>query len=168
MSLEAWAWHWTLFFLVLFFFLLYNIVLVLPYINMNLPRVYTCSPPWTPLPPHTIPLGHPNAPAPSILYHAEYLYFECLYLSSGFSLKHYNTSHFCQKKIRVSFATSTEVLSSDLTSLQDFSQDHGRKEISCCFLKLHTELEQRFIYLVTFLICLLLLCGGFCGGSVVS
>ena len=27
-----------------FFFLLYNIVLVLPYINMHPPRVYTCSP----------------------------------------------------------------------------------------------------------------------------
>ena len=53
------------------FFLIYNIVLVLPYINMNLPWVYTCSPSWTPLhlPPHTIPLGHPSAPAPSILYH---------------------------------------------------------------------------------------------------
>ena len=25
-------------------YLLYNTVLVLPYINMNLPRVYTCSP----------------------------------------------------------------------------------------------------------------------------
>ena len=34
-----------------FFFLLYNIVLVLPYINMNLPWVYMCSPYWTPLPP---------------------------------------------------------------------------------------------------------------------
>ena len=43
----------TQFFLFLFFspqfflfnfFLLYNIVLVLPYINMNLPRVYMCSP----------------------------------------------------------------------------------------------------------------------------
>ena len=31
--------------------LLYNSVLVLPYINMNQPRVYTCSPSWTPLPP---------------------------------------------------------------------------------------------------------------------
>ena len=31
--------------------LLYNIVLVLPYINMNLPRAYTCSPSWTSLPP---------------------------------------------------------------------------------------------------------------------
>ena len=31
--------------------LLYNIVLVLPYINMNPPRVYTCSQSWTPLPP---------------------------------------------------------------------------------------------------------------------
>ena len=28
-----------------------NIVLVLPYINMNLPWVYTCSPSWTPIPP---------------------------------------------------------------------------------------------------------------------
>ena len=34
-----------------FFFSLYNIVLVLPHINMNPPRVYTCSQSWTPLPP---------------------------------------------------------------------------------------------------------------------
>ena len=56
---------------IFFFFLLYNIVLVLPYINMNAPWVYTCSPSWTPpshLPPCTIPLSHPSAPAPSILY----------------------------------------------------------------------------------------------------
>ena len=32
-------------------FLLYNIVMVLPYINKNPPWVYTCSPSWTPLPP---------------------------------------------------------------------------------------------------------------------
>ena len=31
--------------------LLYNIVLVLPYINMNPPQVYTCSPSWTRLSP---------------------------------------------------------------------------------------------------------------------
>ena len=31
--------------------LLYNIALVLPYINMNLPWVYMCSPSWTSLPP---------------------------------------------------------------------------------------------------------------------
>ena len=31
--------------------LLYNIVLVLPHINMNPPWVYTCSPSWIPLPP---------------------------------------------------------------------------------------------------------------------
>ena len=35
----------------LLFFLLYNIVLVLPYVNMNPPWVYTCSQSWTPLPP---------------------------------------------------------------------------------------------------------------------
>ena len=55
--------------------LLYNIVLVLPYINMNPPRVYMCSPfePRSHLSPHTIPLGHSSAPAQSILYHASNL-----------------------------------------------------------------------------------------------
>ena len=37
--------------LLLFIYLFYNIVLVLLYIDMNPPRVYTCSPYWTPLPP---------------------------------------------------------------------------------------------------------------------
>ena len=51
--------------------------MVLPYINMNPPQVYTCPPSWTEppshIPPHTIPLGHPSAPAPCILYHASNL-----------------------------------------------------------------------------------------------
>ena len=34
-----------------FNFYLYNIILVLPYINTNLPQLYTCSPSWTLLPP---------------------------------------------------------------------------------------------------------------------
>ena len=34
-----------------YFILLYNTVLVLPYINMNPPQVYTYSQSWTPLPP---------------------------------------------------------------------------------------------------------------------
>ena len=40
------------FFLVVIFFifLLYNTVLVLPYIDMNPPQVYMSSQPWTPLP----------------------------------------------------------------------------------------------------------------------
>ena len=42
----------------LFFILLYNIVLVLPYIDMNPPQVYTCSPSWTPLPP--LSPSHPS------------------------------------------------------------------------------------------------------------
>ena len=33
------------------FILLYNIILVLPYIDLNPPWVYMCSPSWTPLPP---------------------------------------------------------------------------------------------------------------------
>ena len=44
----------------IYFFLLYNIVLVLPYIDMNLPRVYTCSPSCKPLPPPS-----PNHPSGS-------------------------------------------------------------------------------------------------------
>ena len=54
------------------FIFFYNIILVLPYINMNPPRVYTCSPSRAPshLPPRTIPLGHHSAPAPSIMYPA--------------------------------------------------------------------------------------------------
>ena len=53
-----------------YFILLYNTVLVLPYIDMNPPRVYMSSQSWTPLPPHIISLDHPRAPAPSILYPA--------------------------------------------------------------------------------------------------
>ena len=53
-----------------FIFKLYNIVLVVPNIEMNPPQVYICSPSWTLLPPHTILLGRPSAPAPSIQYHA--------------------------------------------------------------------------------------------------
>ena len=47
--------------------------MVLPYINMNLPQVYMCSPSWTLLPPCTIPLGRPREPAPSIQYRASNL-----------------------------------------------------------------------------------------------
>ena len=56
-----------------YYFLLHNIVLVLPHINMNPPQVYTCSQSRTPLPP---PLPHhpsgssqytsPKHPAPCI------------------------------------------------------------------------------------------------------
>ena len=45
------SWNYSPMLLFFFFFLLCNIVLVLPYINMNPPRVYTCFPSWTPLPP---------------------------------------------------------------------------------------------------------------------
>ena len=46
------------FFILIRDWLLYNIVLVFPYINMNLPQVYTCSPSWTGLPPPS--LYHPS------------------------------------------------------------------------------------------------------------
>ena len=65
--------HALYFFLIFILFLkLYNIVLVLPNIEMNPPQVYPHSPSWTLFPPPspTLPLGRPSAPAPSIQYHA--------------------------------------------------------------------------------------------------
>ena len=51
-----------------YFILLYNTVLVLPYIDMNPPRVYMFSQTWSPVPPPSP--QHPCAPAPSMLYPA--------------------------------------------------------------------------------------------------
>ena len=42
---------WFCFFFNLFYFLTLHIVLVFPYIKMNPPQVYMCSPSWTLLPP---------------------------------------------------------------------------------------------------------------------
>ena len=49
--------------------------MVLPYINMNPPQIYIVPhpEPSSLLPPHTIPLGCPSAPVPSIQYHASNL-----------------------------------------------------------------------------------------------
>ena len=71
LSLYGWTsflFYFILNFILLLLFLLYNIVFVLPYINMNPPWVYMCSPSWnhSHLPPQPIPLGRPSAPAPSI------------------------------------------------------------------------------------------------------
>ena len=59
-----------LFYYFYYFFLLYNIVLVLPYIDLNPLHECTCvthHEPPSHLPPHPIPLDHPSAPAPSML-----------------------------------------------------------------------------------------------------
>ena len=60
----------SFFFKFYFIFKLYNIVLVLPNIEMNPPQVYPRSPSWTLLPPPspTLPLGPPSVPGPSIQY----------------------------------------------------------------------------------------------------
>ena len=73
---DFWVFHFLSFFCLFFFnfnfyfILLYNTVLVLPYIDMNQPQVYMSSQSWAPLPPptpyHLSDL--PRAPAPSILY----------------------------------------------------------------------------------------------------
>ena len=48
-SSSEWNWLIMNFFIIFFICLLYNTVLVLPYINMNPPRLYTCSQSWNPL-----------------------------------------------------------------------------------------------------------------------
>ena len=57
------------FFKFYFIFKLYNIVLVLPNFEMNPPQS-SHPEPSSLLPPHTLPLGRPSAPAPSIQYRA--------------------------------------------------------------------------------------------------
>ena len=68
------------------FCLLYNIVLVLPYINMHPPQVYTCSPSWTPLPPPSLshPSGSSQCTSPKLLVSCikpglaiRFLYYTC-------------------------------------------------------------------------------------------
>ena len=59
-SLLIFTW-WILFFF-FYFILFYNTVLVLAYIDMNPPRVYMSSQPWTPLPPPTA--HHPSGSSP--------------------------------------------------------------------------------------------------------
>ena len=78
----------------------YNIVVVLPYTDMDLPWVYMCSPSWIPshLPPHPIPQGHPNAPALSTLSHESNLEWRSsphmiIYMSQCHSPK---SSHPCR------------------------------------------------------------------------
>ena len=66
----------------------------LPYIDMNQPWVYMCSPSWSPLPspPHPIPQGHPSAPALSTLSQASNLDWQSvshmiIYMFQCYSLK---------------------------------------------------------------------------------
>ena len=58
------GWLYTLFFFLIF--KLYNIVFVLPNIEMNPPQVYMCSPSWTLLPPpsHYHPSGSSQCTSP--------------------------------------------------------------------------------------------------------
>ena len=75
----------------------------LPYIDMNPPRVYMCSPFGTPshLPPHPIHQGHPNAPALRTLSHALNLDWRSIshmiiYMFQCCSLKSFHLYHLLQ------------------------------------------------------------------------
>ena len=62
------AFHFFKFFNYYYYFLLYNIVLDLPYINMHLPQVYMCSQSWPPLPPPSpcYPSGSSQCTSPKL------------------------------------------------------------------------------------------------------
>ena len=96
--------------------------MVLPYINMHPPQVYMCSHPEPPshLSPHTIPLVHSSAPAPSFLYPASnldwrFISYMILYMFQCHSPKSSpHLSHRVQKTVLyicVSFAVSHTGLS---------------------------------------------------------
>ena len=84
---------YELLFLFFYFILLYNTVLVLLYISMNPPQVYTCSQSWTALPPPTpyhlsgsSPCTSPKHPV-SCLEHRLAIHFlhDSIYVSVPFS-----------------------------------------------------------------------------------
>ena len=68
-NIDVWVFSFNFYFYII---LLYNTVLVLPYIDMNPPQVCMRSQhePSSHLPPHNISLGHPRAPALGMLYPA--------------------------------------------------------------------------------------------------
>ena len=116
----------TYFFFSFFFFLLYNIVLVLPYINMYPPRVDTCSPSWTPLPPPS--LYHPSG-SPQCLF---LVWFNCelchIYRcrdTSAQSIKKqvkYLCAHRPDEEIDFNASRGPHVLFSDCTDLPPFPE----------------------------------------------
>ena len=101
---------------------LYNVVLVLPYVNMNPPQVYTCSPSWNPRPTSlsvpslwVIPVHQPQAS--SIMHRTStsdsfhIWYYTCF---NAILPNHPNLSHRVQKTVLymcVSFAVSHTGLS---------------------------------------------------------
>ena len=103
--------------------------------------------------PHTIPLGHPSAPAPSILYHALNLDWRCvsyiiLYMFQCHSLKSSLTlSHRVQKTVLyiwVSFAVSHTGLPSCKSSFGVAFSHKSPNQISPCFDRVCFNFDPKF------------------------
>ena len=69
-----------------YFILLYNTVLVLPYIDMNPPQVYMSSQPWAPLPPGSSQCTSPKHPVSCIEHRLEIRFLhDSIHVSVPFS-----------------------------------------------------------------------------------
>ena len=110
--------------------------MVFPYIDMNQPWVYMCSPSWTPshLPPHPIPQGHPSAPARSTLSHASL--FKC------HSVRQASHEHPSEKKELPIFFVMLSLFSSSIY-LPTYLSTH----LSIIYPSIHPSIIYLFNYL---------------------
>ena len=113
--------------------------ILLPYINMNLPWVYTCFLYWTPslLPPHTIPLGHPSAPAPSILYPASKLDWRFISYMILYMFQCHSPKSFHPLSLPQSPKYCSILLGSSLSSLEIYLNPLSLLKLGCLFIEFH-------------------------------
>ena len=114
--------------------------MVLPYINMNLPQVYTYSPSWTPslIPPRTIPLGRLSAQCIfniEIIFNSQNSYkgnLEFPYIQFPLRLTHHITLNLSQLRSR--FLHTNFILISLAFPLPSFFSPRSQSRIPHCIL----------------------------------
>ena len=128
-------------FLKLFIFtLFYNTILVLPYIDMNLPQVYMSShEPPSHLTPHIIPPDHRCAPAPSILHPAS-------------CIEHRLAIHFLHDSIHVSMPFSQIIPPSPSPSESKSPLYTSVSLLLSCIQGHHYHLSKFHIYVLVYCI----------------
>ena len=145
--------------LLFFFFLLYNSVLVLPYIDLTPPWVYMCSPSWNPLPPPSPPYSSASSQCTSPEHPVSYIEtglvilftYDNLHVSMSFS--HIIPPSPSPTESKRLFNTSVSLL---LSRVQDYhyhlSKFHIYALVYCIgiFLSdlLHSIIGSSFIHLI--------------------